>query len=298
MLQYYRGKKQNTKPNIQPSHLTPYSSRLTIMLMKYLYIFKLAWMERMVYRVNFFMEIVSGIFSSLIVIFLWMAVYRYSHREVIGGYSLSEMVTYLLGAGLINSFILTTAENPETSQNIQDGSLSAYLVKPLSPYGIWMARDFGTKSFFFFLGLIGYLIVGIFFKEFLIPFSNEKYLLLFLISLVLAALLQFLFFEALSLLSFWIENTYGLRFTMRVIMEVVGGAIIPLSFFPEILQKIFYLLPFSFLIYFPMKLYLGKIPLDQVASLFIKEGLWIAGLGFLNFAILKKGIRQYVSMGD
>ena len=255
-------------------------------------------MERMVYRVNFFMEILSGIFSSLIVIFLWMAVYRYSHREIIGGYSLREMVTYLLGAGLINSFILTTAENPETSQNIQDGSLSAYLVKPLSPYGIWFARDLGTKSFFFLLGLIGYLIIGIFFKELLISFPDGKYLLLFLVSIVLSALLQFLLFEVLSLLSFWIENTYGLRFTMRVIMEVAGGAIIPLSFFPGILQKIFSLLPFSFLIYFPMKLYLGKIPLDQIASLFIREGFWIAGLGFLNFVVWKKGIREYVSMGD
>ena len=55
-----------------------------------------------------------------------MAIYRYSGRDVIGGYSLAEMVTYLLGAGLINSFILTTAENPETSQSIQDGTLSAY----------------------------------------------------------------------------------------------------------------------------------------------------------------------------
>lgn len=267
-------------------------------MLRYLYIFKLTWMERMVYRVNFFMEILSGIFSSLIVIFLWMAVYRYAQRETIGGYSLPEMVTYLLGAGLINSFILTTAENPETSQSIQDGSLSAYLIKPLSPYGIWFARDLSTKSFFFFLGLIGYLIVGIFFKGLLISFPDGKYLLLFLISLVMASLLQFLLFEALSLLSFWIENTYGLRFTMRVIMEVAGGAIIPLSFFPEILQKVFCFLPFSFLIYFPMKLYLGKIPFDQIASLFIREGLWIAGLGFLNFLVWKKGIRQYVSMGD
>jgi len=74
-------------------------------------IFKLVWIERMVYRVNFFLEILSGILSSLIIIFLWMAIYRYSGRDVIGGYSLAEMVTYLLGAGLINSFILTTAKS-------------------------------------------------------------------------------------------------------------------------------------------------------------------------------------------
>jgi ABC-type uncharacterized transport system permease subunit len=91
--------------------------------MKFWSVFKLVWIERLVYRVNFCLEILSGILSSLIVVFLWMAIYRHAGHEVIGGYSIREMVTYLLGAGLINSFILTTAENPETSQSIQDGTL-------------------------------------------------------------------------------------------------------------------------------------------------------------------------------
>lgn len=265
-------------------------------MIRYLYLFKVAWMERMVYRVNFFLEVLSGIFSTLIVITLWMAIYRYSDRDVMGGYSLPEMVTYLLGAGLINSFILTTAENPETSQSIQDGSLSSYLIKPLHPYGIWFVRDLGTKSFFLSVGLMGYLVVGIFFKDLLVPFYDLRSFLFFLASLILAGLLQFLLFEALSLLSFWVENTSGLRFTMRVIMEVAAGAIIPLSFFPEVLREIFILLPFSFLIYLPMNLYLGKIPANL--TLFLKEGLWIIGLALLNLIIWKRGIRQYVSMGD
>jgi ABC-2 type transport system permease protein len=114
----------------------------------------------------------------------------------------------------------------------------------------------------------------------------------------LAALLQFFLFEGLSLLSFWVENTYGIRFTMRVIMEVVGGAIIPLSFFPQILEKTFMLLPFPFLIYVPMKIYLGKIPLEQVGLELFKEGGWIVVLAMLNLILWKRGIRQYVAMGD
>jgi ABC-2 type transport system permease protein len=94
-------------------------------------------------------------------------------------------------------------------------------------------------------------------------FGSFGHLLFFLVSMIMAALLQFFLFECLSLFSFWVENTYGIRFTMRVIMEIVGGAIIPLSFFPDVLQKIFLLLPFPFLIYLPMKIYLGKIPLQN-----------------------------------
>jgi ABC-2 type transport system permease protein len=208
------------------------------------------------------------------------------------------MVTYILGGGLINTFILTTSENPETSQTIQDGSLSGMLIKPISPYWIWLVRDFGSKSFLFSLGLLGYVLVFLFFRQYLVFSMSLCIFLLFLISMGLAALLQFLLFEALSLLAFWIENTYGIRFTMRVIMEVVGGAIIPLSFFPGILQKVFGFLPFPYLIYLPMNIYLNKIAPGQISEEFIKEGLWILGLAIVNLVVWKKGVRQYVSMGD
>jgi ABC-2 type transport system permease protein len=244
------------------------------------------------------MEILSGILSSLIVIFLWIAIYRSAGKEVMGEYSIGEMVTYLLGGGLINTFILTTAENPETSQNIQDGTLSTYLIQPINPFGIWFFRDLGSKTFLFVLGLLGYIIVFSFFGKYLVFTVSLEHLLFFLISLMLASLLQFFLFQSLSLLSFWVENTYGIRFTMRVIMEVVGGAIIPLSFFPQILQKIFLFLPFPFLIYLPMRIYLGKIPLDQVSLELSEEGGWIVGLALLNLILWKKGVRQYVSMGD
>jgi ABC-2 type transport system permease protein len=261
-------------------------------------IFKLVWIERMVYRVNFFLDILSGILSSLIVVFLWMAIYRNADSGMISGYSLGEMVTYLLGGGLLNSFILTTAENPETSQSIQDGTLSTLLIKPFSPYAVWFARDMGGKTFLLMLGVIGYLGVIFFFREYLILFASPGHLLFFVFSVLFAALLQFLLFEALSLLSFWIENTYGIRFTMRVIMEVAGGAIIPLSFFPDILQKFLMLLPFPYMIYLPMQIYLGKIPLDQMPFEFLKESIWIIGLILINFIVWKRGVRQYVSMGD
>jgi len=265
---------------------------------KFLSIFRLVFLERMTYRINLFMQIISGVLSSLIVIFLWVAIYRSAGRGIIGGYSIGEMITYLLGGGLINTFILTTAENSETSQNIQEGSLSFLFLQPLSPYAVWFLRDLGGKAFYFLLGLASYAVVFFFFREYLILSPSGGFFALFMVSLVFAALLQFLFFEALSLLSFWVENTYGIRFTMRVIMEVLGGALIPLSFFPMIMQKVFLLLPFQFFIFFPMRIYLGKIPINQIIMEFMREGVWIAGLAFLNWMIWKRGIRQYVAMGD
>ena len=48
------------------------------MIFKLWIVFKLVWIDRMAYRVNFCLEILSGIVSSLIVVFLWLAIYKSS----------------------------------------------------------------------------------------------------------------------------------------------------------------------------------------------------------------------------
>jgi ABC-2 type transport system permease protein len=263
-----------------------------------LLIFRLALMERAAYRVNFMLQICGGILSILIVVFLWLAVYRSSGRPELGGYTLPEMITYLLGAGLINSFLLTTAENPETSQAIQDGSLSNLLVQPFSPYGLWLFRDLAGKVFLGAIGLAGYTVLAVFLNEKLVLALEPFRLALFGTALAAAVLLQFLVFQSLSLLAFWVENTYGFRFTLRVIMEVAGGAIIPLSFFPAWVQKVFALLPFTYFVYFPMRIYLNKIEADEILSGLVQAAAWTAGLAGLNAVLWKRGLRRYTAMGD
>ena len=265
---------------------------------KYWLIIKLVWIEKMTYRVNFCLEIVSSVVSSVILVCLWLAVYRSSSSPAIGGYSVADMITYVLVGGVINNFLLTAAGNTEMSQSIRDGTLSSVLLKPLSPRGLWLFRDIGDKSFLFLMGLIGYAAVFMFFGGYLLLPASLAHFLVFLCAVALAGLLQFLLFEALSLLAFWIENTAGINFTTRVVMEVLGGAIIPLSLFPALVEKIFLLLPFPFLVYFPMRVYLGKIDLSAMALELGKEAAWIAVLGVLNLALWKRGIREYVSMGD
>lgn len=269
-----------------------------ISMVKFWHVVRLVFLERMAYRANLFLEIFAGILASVIVVVLWTAIFRGAGTTQVGGYHLREMVTYLLGAGLINSFILTTAEHPEASEAIQGGDLSGILIRPMSPHLYWFARDLGNKGFCFVLGLAGYAAVLVLFRELLVPPDGVGRLLLFLFSVGVAAVVQFFVFQVLGLLSFWMENTYGIRFTARVVMEVVAGAIIPLSFFPRILHDLFLLLPFPIMIYLPMRIYLGKIPVEHVPFELCKGLIWIVFLVLLYRHLWARGIRQYVSMGD
>ncbi|HSL92307.1 MAG TPA: ABC-2 family transporter protein [Candidatus Limnocylindrales bacterium] len=267
-------------------------------MVKFWHVVRLVFLERMAYRTNLFLEVFGGILASVIVVVLWKAIFQGAGTNQVGGYSLPEMVTYLLGAGLINSFILTTAEHPEASEAIQGGDLSGILIRPMNPHLFWFARDLGNKGFYLLLGFAGYLAVLVLFRDLLLPPPGPGHLLLFLVSVGLAAVVQFFVFQVLGLLSFWMENTYGIRFTARVVMEVVAGAIIPLSFFPRILHDLFLLLPFPLMIYLPMRIYLGKISLEHVPFELLKGVLWIVILVLLYRQLWVKGMQQYVSMGD
>jgi ABC-2 type transport system permease protein len=267
-------------------------------MVKFWQVVRIVFLERMAYRTNLFLEVFGGILASVIVVVLWKAIFRGAGTDQVGGYSLPEMVTYLLGAGLINSFILTTAEHPEASEAIQGGDLSGILIRPMNPHLFWFARDLGNKGFYLLLGFAGYLAVLALFRDLLLPPPGPGHLLLFLFSVGLAAVVQFFVFQVLGLLSFWMENTYGIRFAARVVMEVVAGAIIPLSFFPRILHDLFLLLPFPLMIYLPMRIYLGKIPLEQVPFELGKGVIWIVMLVLLYRHLWVRGVRQYVSMGD
>jgi ABC-type uncharacterized transport system permease subunit len=45
-------------------------------------------------------------------------------------------------------------------------------------------------------------------------------------------------------------------------------------------------------------IYLGKIPVYQAVPGLVQECLWISGLGLVNFALWKQGLKRYIAQGD
>jgi ABC-2 type transport system permease protein len=73
-------------------------------MVKFWHVARLVFLERMAYRANLFLEVFGGILGSVIVVVLWKAIFRGAGTDQVGGYSLPEMVTYLLGAGAHQQF--------------------------------------------------------------------------------------------------------------------------------------------------------------------------------------------------
>lgn len=262
---------------------------------KYWLVAKLTLQEYLAYRLNFWLEIIGGVINMLAALGLWYFMFAQSQQATLGGYDLKQMITYLIGAGLINSFILLTNQGDEINDDIHYGQLTNFLIKPLSPFIYWLTRDFCRRGITFGLGLVSFFVISIFFNDYL---NAPQNLLLCLVSVSLAALLHFLIFYLGSIIAFWLEQSWGPRFVLRMLMELASGALIPLTFFPEVWKNIFMWLPFKLFSWVPMQIYLGKFNAAETRGYFLEAFIWIAVIYLISLWVTKKGLKNYVASGS
>lgn len=118
-----------------------------MVMKKYLTIIKITWQRALMYRFSVFSYRVGEIAEMFFLIFMWSAIY--SGQGTIKGYSHDEMITYILVGNLIN-VIVRNWLSEVVADNIKQGILSQFLVKPMEYFRYIMAREIGRISFAFF----------------------------------------------------------------------------------------------------------------------------------------------------
>lgn len=267
-----------------------------IFLQKYFYIFKSTWQEYMAYRANFFLEILGGTALFGAILFLWVNVYKNS-GGTIGGYTFSEMITYLIGTGLISSSVLLISQGDEIDNDINRGFLSNYLLKPVNVNFFWLSRDIARKILTTIMGLVAFGLIILFAGKYIITETSPAILFFVFSAVLLGALMHFVFFYLTSVISFWFGRTWGFRFVVRITMEIATGIIIPISFLPGIWKDIFGFLPFRFIAYFPMQIYLGKITMPEMLAGFAQGFVWLIIFVVFGWYLWKKGVKHYTASG-
>ena len=235
---------------------------------------------------------VRQIFVFLIPFFIWKAVL--GQGGDIYGYSFAAIMTYLFGTTVLRSLVMGS-RTIDLGWMINSGSLTIPLMRPFNIFSFFFIRDLADKLFnlsFMFLELpLIYLI----FRPPIFLQSNPTYLLLAFGSLLLAILIYFYINIIFGSLAFWTRDIWAPRFLLMVIMEFATGAMFPLDMLPIAWQKIILLTPFPYLLYVPLKVYLG---IDPLIYFHLAASLgWVIVLGLLSKLIWQRGIKSYEAEG-
>lgn len=264
---------------------------------KYLNIFKISLIQEFTYKVNFIMWRFRNILQIFVTFFLWDTVFSES-GQIIFGYDRSRILTYVFGIILVRAIVLS-ARAIDVSGDIAQGELSNYLVRPISYFKYWFVRDISSKSLNIFFALIEFSLLYLVLRP---PFffqTNIYVLITFLLSLVIAIFIYFFIIFIISAIPFWApELGWGSQFLVLIIfVEFLSGALFPMDVLPSTIQSFVMLLPFPYLIYFPIQVYLGKITGMALIYGILTSLFWVITLGFFMKYIWAKGLKVYESIG-
>ncbi|QQG40960.1 MAG: ABC-2 family transporter protein [Candidatus Levyibacteriota bacterium] len=262
---------------------------------KYFLVITNTWNEILTYRLSFILWRLRTVLQLLTIYFLWSSLIP--HQKTLFGYSQSLMLTYVIGTSFISSIVLSTRTH-EIGENINSGNLSAFLARPIGYFGYWFARDMGDK-----LGNITFSLIELAFLFFLINpplfFQTDViYLLFFITTIFLGIILHFCIGSLLGMIGFWSPEVWAPRFIFFILIGFFAGSLFPLDIFPKPIFNLLQFMPFSYLLFFPLKIYLGQLSVPQIMQGISISLVWIIFLSGCLYFVWRKGLKMYTAYGN
>jgi len=101
----------------------------------------------------------------------------------------------------------------------------------------------------------------------------------------------------LSFIGFWSKETWAPRFLFFIIVSFLSGMYFPLDIVPRAIYNILILTPFPYLLFIPLKIYLGQVDLNFILRGLLLSLFWIYLLNIFMKNLWNKGLKIYTSEG-
>ena len=257
--------------------------------------FKTEWQSYLEYRADIFIYALSSIVTPIIGLAVWISV---ANTGVNLAYSKADLVTYFLLVMFINN-ITAVWGSYFVGEKINNGGFSMYLLKPISIMGEYAINNLVEKLqklLFVTIGIIltSYFLLGFGYLEFKISVFS---LVLFLPSLLMAIVINFILDMTLGLATFWTHDSYFLSSLSSLARDFFSGRIIPIIFLPMVVKEVVTLSPLRYVISFPIEVLLNKLTTPDLIFGFILEFSWLLVLLILYKLIFKLGVKRYQGYG-
>jgi ABC-2 type transport system permease protein len=260
---------------------------------KYAVIFRQSILDSLAYGPVAFIWILVETVELIAPMAIWTASTPIS--GTFGGYSKIQIIFYYAMASVIKG-LTTWYIHFNISHTVRNGDFSNYLTKPLPPLLNIIFEEMGWKVIRFVVHLPLIIFIAFFLTTWL---SSGAYYfnLQFLLSIVLGSIISLLISACFGTLSFWLTDLGGLLSFYFFIHFIFNGEMAPLSTYPLWFQSLANILPFRYLLSFPLEIFFGRLSPDLILQGFLVSFLWITILYLLNRFLWKIGLVNFQAYG-
>jgi ABC-2 type transport system permease protein len=259
----------------------------------YLQQFKTTLASTLQYRASLVIWMIAHILEPLVYLIVWSAVSA-THGGQVGDITTRGFAAYYIVLMLVNHVTYTWIMY-EYEYRVREGELSFALLKPVHPIHSDIADNISSKLITLPMMLAAAAILAWIFRPSASPALWS--LLMAAPALALAFLIRFLVEWTLAQSAFWTTRVSAINQAYFVPLFFLSGQIAPLSLFPLPIQVLGWILPFRWMIGFPVELLTGQLSPWQAGVGLGVQVVWL-GLGLALVRIIwRAGIRVYSAVG-
>jgi ABC-2 type transport system permease protein len=259
----------------------------------YLAKFRSEFALQVAYRGAMAIWLIGLLLEPIVYLVVWTTVARSQGNDV-AGFGAADFAGYFVVLMVVNQLTFTW-HFFFFEWRVKHGALSPLLLRPVHPIHNDIAENLTFKA----LTMAGVLPVAAFlvvsFGAVIRP--EPWHVVAFVPALVLAMALRFLVEWTVALAAFWLTRIAAVNQAYYLLVLFLSGQVAPLAVLPEAVQTIASVLPFRWMVSFPVELALGRLGPTDVLIGYAAQLAWI-GVAFIVFRwAWAAGLRRYSAVG-
>lgn len=248
---------------------------------------KMQFNQYNIYKSNFYLFTLNRIVEVVVYIFVWQAVYNQTGNA--GGYTIAQIVTYYVLVVTISPIVLWGI-NEDMAHSIRNGKINKELLNPITYFQYYFGVNLGEIGFALAVGIAVFIVSSVLWNV-LFPVSIGNFIL-FLSVILLGIPITFFLQMIVGTAGFYTNSIWGMQILRKAIISIFSGIIAPITLFPEWFQNLANILPFKELIYTPINIWLGQVPINDIFFIIVKQSIWgivlyVVAKMFFNHAVKK-----------
>lgn len=258
----------------------------------YLAILSKAFLSEYVYRANVVFTIIRNLLMFFILISVWTALY--SGKSSVNSITLSDMITYTLIMIVLRN-LMSSKLHDVMNEKINTGSIVSDFIRPVSFMLSSVSQQLGRNLFNVIFATLPILASA------MIYFGiGQFHPTRFLFSVITAGFGLVLVMQIswiISLICFWTKSAAFGMFLLKSLMEIFGGMVVPLWFYPDVMRSLCMALPFRLAYYSPASVIMGKTSMNENLHIVALQLMWIALLIALERIVWSRARRIVIVQG-
>ncbi|WP_318509084.1 ABC transporter permease [Bacillus sp. T3] len=257
------------------------------MFHKYAVLLRMKYVEMFAYQLATIVWMTGAMVQPLITMMVWINIYPKQENTFIFYFAMLIFVERMTSAWDVW----------EMEREIREGTYSYQIVRPFHPIHWAIAENLVYKGLFFVILLPVWGVLAFFVPALRLGHITVTQWLLFLVALLLAAVIRFLFSYTFGLLGFWITKVSALYGMFEAVSLFLSGRIAPLSLLPPYIKEISYYLPFRYMIGFPIELINGDVRGTAITAGFLGALFWSLFFILVSALLWKAGLKKSQAVG-